>query len=1289
MSKDIAFYTELGDFLAEHCANTVKVHQVMPDMVDQAAQDVADFLQATRKNADLSLSYLATLSEVPESEIFALEHGLIRSTEIKSQTLHALAAVLDVDIDVFALLLEREIPQLGIAGAPAQARNQLKYASYLGKKRLVLLMGVVVAAILASLSLIALLGHAANNDFVISSTITDQEFASPPIYLLETNDLLPLLTDTLTLSLFFLALLLFVWLAIRDGFWGFDKLIKGERTYRLALSSSLGTIMISLLIALVGRSALAQTTTNSAFTYQGYLELDFSPVNTTCDFNFRLYSTEIGDNQIGSEVVRPDVDVYGGVFSVKLDFGDTVFASVQPWLETDVSCFQGNGSFETLNRVKLTNIPRANGVHWDRLLDAPSDFADRIDNNTISGSGSGLNISGSGSHYTLSARFAGSGNATAVAHYTLFSTVGQSEMGVASSDSYQLQRGFWHSAGDKVLVLYALALDNLAISNGNLARYYYDVVDALLNATHDDSSKIAVLLVDWNGSAEDHILVIANGQRQLLGDLPDENSNCETLTANKNEIDITIGEELGCFIQWARGNFRASKTLFSFVGHGVALAPAVDDFYCIVNRLPIPCSEPDDKASVTNGAGFPIVPTYKAVNPDWTDHHPAEGIVDPCLITPHALAVALQKGTDNGANPLDVVDVTHCFAASIEEFYELSHNPDDEQKPYARTFIGSPNYTYFAPELLAATLSEPELEQEATAMAEAIIAEYEAVLQEADKSDEGDPDIDHPRIMVAVESSEIPPIKEAMDDLATELLTNNKFDETKIMAAYTSSIKYDTMFCQGDWELAAPDALSDIGSFTQALAMQYGAGSSVAVVADLVRQQIETAVITHTLNNGKLWFADIEPLSDWDFGDPSQTPGISGYSDFQGITKTGEITTHTSFQSLWYTSTTHPDPRHSQIPYGFVVWQNKTWADVFYKLWAGKTLQAELCLPEFPSLQRVAELSVEPIIFLLDESAMVSVRAPTQLSPAIHTENIVLNPLVEFIVTKNDDTVVFTNTISAGYLVTGIHQINASEFWISDPSSFNQTYNIKVTVYPSGERFIDLDPSDNVDTFSYQNPIVYEYAHPSPILANHSGQWIVEDEISLPIEQALGDSINDITIATYMYDTGPANTQIAPWMYEKDEPEFTPDQITFSLSEPSLNNLNGYGAVELHIWGFDGGNLSFVVPSIVQFNYVRISRHKENYFRESEEGQDVLMGGSSQDKLHGSLAATLIQIGKIRHDFVAPQPKWAWSQVFIYTISQSVLTILLFTIIGTVILHKGRLVFALKKRYRKSYRQTG
>ena len=114
----------------------------------------------------------------------------------------------------------------------------------------------------------------------------------------------------------------------------------------------------------------------------------------------------------------------------------------------------------------------------------------------------------------------GGGQASST-NYTMNGTVGQSSVSVATSDNFQLQSGFWQFSSDRVLVLYALALDNLSTSNGNLSSYYVDVVEALLEASQDDSGRIAVLLVDLNESGDTHILVIANGKRRLLKGLPD------------------------------------------------------------------------------------------------------------------------------------------------------------------------------------------------------------------------------------------------------------------------------------------------------------------------------------------------------------------------------------------------------------------------------------------------------------------------------------------------------------------------------------------------------------------------------------------------------------------------------------------------------------------------------------------------------------------------------------------------------------------------------------------------
>jgi len=98
----------------------------------------------------------------------------------------------------------------------------------------------------------------------------------------------------------------------------------------------------------------------SAFTYQGRLHHDGTPVNGVCDTQFSLWDNATGGAQIGSTQTST-VTVTGGLFTVPaLDFGSTAFTGQSRWLEVAVRCPSGSGSFTTLTpRQALTATPYA------------------------------------------------------------------------------------------------------------------------------------------------------------------------------------------------------------------------------------------------------------------------------------------------------------------------------------------------------------------------------------------------------------------------------------------------------------------------------------------------------------------------------------------------------------------------------------------------------------------------------------------------------------------------------------------------------------------------------------------------------------------------------------------------------------------------------------------------------------------------------------------------------------------------------------------------------------------
>ena len=77
-------------------------------------------------------------------------------------------------------------------------------------------------------------------------------------------------------------------------------------------------------------------TVNSRISYQGRLLEDDAPVTGSRDMHFRLYSDSSCTVQVGNDIVKNDVAVADGLFSVELDVSHGSFDGQELWLELDV-----------------------------------------------------------------------------------------------------------------------------------------------------------------------------------------------------------------------------------------------------------------------------------------------------------------------------------------------------------------------------------------------------------------------------------------------------------------------------------------------------------------------------------------------------------------------------------------------------------------------------------------------------------------------------------------------------------------------------------------------------------------------------------------------------------------------------------------------------------------------------------------------------------------------------------------------------------------------------------------
>lgn len=111
-----------------------------------------------------------------------------------------------------------------------------------------------------------------------------------------------------------------------------------------------------LIVLLTFAATFGQT---SSFTYQGKLLDSGSPANGQFDLTFRLFDG--GGTQIGGDLVKDDVQVTGGIFTVTLDFGASTFATGSAdSLEIAVRPGASSGAYTTLApRQQLTSAPYA------------------------------------------------------------------------------------------------------------------------------------------------------------------------------------------------------------------------------------------------------------------------------------------------------------------------------------------------------------------------------------------------------------------------------------------------------------------------------------------------------------------------------------------------------------------------------------------------------------------------------------------------------------------------------------------------------------------------------------------------------------------------------------------------------------------------------------------------------------------------------------------------------------------------------------------------------------------
>ena len=152
------------------------------------------------------------------------------------------------------------------------------------------------------------------------------------------------------------------------------------------------THLISMALAILGCVSLApaplhgQTPAGTAFSYQGRLLDAGAPATGTYDLQFTLFDAATAGSPVAAPVVRDDVMVAGGLFTVTLDFG-AAFAGQARWIEIGVRPGVDAGAFTPLGaRQEITPAPHAlfsASTPWSGLTGVPAGFADGIDSDSL------------------------------------------------------------------------------------------------------------------------------------------------------------------------------------------------------------------------------------------------------------------------------------------------------------------------------------------------------------------------------------------------------------------------------------------------------------------------------------------------------------------------------------------------------------------------------------------------------------------------------------------------------------------------------------------------------------------------------------------------------------------------------------------------------------------------------------------------------------------------------------------------------------------------------------------
>ena len=676
------------------------------------------------------------------------------------------------------------------------------------------------------------------------------------------------------------------------------------------------------------------------------------------------------------------------------------------------------------------------------------------------------------------------------------------------------------------VAIYLLAFDNPSYSAGNLSPQLPETLKGIVAATSEATDKLAVVLADLDQDGDTHIMTVYDGEITYVNGLPGTDG---VIDNELNEYAMSDGATLGGFLLWANRMFPSEQTNLFVYAHGAPLAPETDVSTLIG----------DDDGRSSSRAPVPL-PSWIFIHPDMTDMHPVG------LLTPHDLGVALEVATSEGTT-YDVVDLVHCFSLTIEEVYEIA--------PYTDMVTGSPNYAYFDAQLPGAALAALDGAMNAETVADTILATYDSLL----------PADGYPRIMAAVDAMSIEVVKPLWDTVSAEILIafdiNPSDTRNKLATAYNLSAKYDTNYCQPDWTLSAPDALTDMHDFALALRTAFGVTSDVGIAASFTANALAESITSRYVTNGVPNFTTIDNAPAWQF----DGLGLALYSDLAGVTRgdSQELSWHAEF----YTKTVSAE---NPYPYDFIRGE-VTWADVFSRFWQGQTTSTAGCVRTFPPVRDAGEIAISELVN--PKPNVAAVDTPLLPSIGLQSSGVLGHVIVQFSVEQNGATV-YSDTIGTGRIFTGTHWLKAEQPWTPTQTG---AYTLTVTVDP--QNYVDeAVEADNVLVFvDAVSAEAGSNIQPDTAVPNGQ-QWVTDLSAPIVISDS-SRSVSNLEVTAYQF------SQPASGVGTSFERSTTVHNTVNGAFDLPLDSSVTAGAVQLHVWQTDGETRT-QLPAPLRINYI-------------------------------------------------------------------------------------------------------